>query len=66
MQTQYIPPEYPSTTMIKHANVLAKVNKIALWEFTQYDATRHLQYYNTGMYNEPRGHQSWTKGVKSQ
>ena len=27
MQTQYIPPEYPSTTMIKHANVLAKVNK---------------------------------------
>ena len=44
--------KYPSTTILKHMNVLAKVKKIALCEFNQYDIPWHLQYYNPRTYND--------------
>ena len=58
--------KYPSNKILKHDNVLAKVNKLPWGEFTQYFVTWRLQYSNSRMYNEPSGHSSQTKGVKSE
>ena len=48
--------KYPSNTILKYANVLAKVNKLTWGRVILYDVTWRLQYSDSSTYNDSCGH----------
>ena len=48
--------KYPSTTILKHVNVLSKLGKPPYIIWSKWHHTRYVQYYNPRMHNENIGH----------
>ena len=55
--------KYPSTTILKHVNVLSKANKLSYKRLLDMTPCC-LHYYNPRIYNDHIEHYSRTKGVK--
>ena len=65
---QYVPSfqkryqKYPSTKILKHVNVLAKIDKSPYGRLQKMMPQDALQFSTSLMYNEPSEHQSQKKG----